>query len=124
MDYEVFILARMREEYDHSGSTDVAVVHGIGRTGRLVTAQPPTGARRGGCSPHAAIARWNAGEPGLSPGPTGNIIPRSKSASPVPERASVGSGKLGMPWLRMHLASASAASFWLSDGAGGGPPPG
>jgi RND superfamily putative drug exporter len=37
MDYEVFILARMREEYDATGSTDGAVVRGIGRTGRLVT---------------------------------------------------------------------------------------
>jgi RND superfamily putative drug exporter len=37
MDYEVFILARMREEYDRTGSTDEAVVRGIGRTGRLVT---------------------------------------------------------------------------------------
>ena len=37
MDYEVFILARMREEYDATGSTDAAVVGGIGRTGRLVT---------------------------------------------------------------------------------------
>jgi RND superfamily putative drug exporter len=36
-DYEVFILARMREEYDATGSTDAAVVQGIGRTGRLVT---------------------------------------------------------------------------------------
>jgi putative drug exporter of the RND superfamily len=37
MDYEVFILSRMREEYDRTGSTDEAVVQGIGRTGRLVT---------------------------------------------------------------------------------------
>ncbi len=37
MDYEVFILARMREEYDATGSTRKAVVTGIGRTGRLVT---------------------------------------------------------------------------------------
>jgi putative drug exporter of the RND superfamily len=37
MDYEVFILARMREEYDVTGSTDSAVIRGIGRTGRLVT---------------------------------------------------------------------------------------
>jgi RND superfamily putative drug exporter len=37
MDYEVFILARMREEYDATGTTDTAVVRGIGRTGRLVT---------------------------------------------------------------------------------------
>jgi RND superfamily putative drug exporter len=37
MDYEVFILSRIREEYDATGSTDGAVVTGIGRTGRLVT---------------------------------------------------------------------------------------
>jgi RND superfamily putative drug exporter len=37
MDYEVFILARMREEYDQTSSTPQAVVRGIGRTGRLVT---------------------------------------------------------------------------------------
>jgi putative drug exporter of the RND superfamily len=37
MDYEVFILSRMREEYDRSGSTETAVIRGIGRTGRLVT---------------------------------------------------------------------------------------
>jgi RND superfamily putative drug exporter len=37
MDYEVFILTRVREEYDRTGSTDEAVVEGLGRTGRLVT---------------------------------------------------------------------------------------
>src|SRR4051794_902887 len=37
MDYEVFILARIREEYDATGDTDEAVIRGIGRTGRLVT---------------------------------------------------------------------------------------
>jgi RND superfamily putative drug exporter len=37
MDYEVFILARMREEYDKSGDTNQAVVAGLARTGRLVT---------------------------------------------------------------------------------------
>jgi len=37
MDYEVFILARMREEYDATGSTSAAVIGGLGRTGRLVT---------------------------------------------------------------------------------------
>jgi RND superfamily putative drug exporter len=37
MDYEVFILARVREEYDRTGSTDIAIVEGLGRTGRLVT---------------------------------------------------------------------------------------
>ena len=37
MDYEVFILTRVREEYDRSGSTNQAVTEGLGRTGRLVT---------------------------------------------------------------------------------------
>jgi putative drug exporter of the RND superfamily len=37
MDYEVFILSRVREEYDRGKSTDEAVIEGIGRTGRLVT---------------------------------------------------------------------------------------
>jgi putative drug exporter of the RND superfamily len=37
MDYEVFILARMREEYDRHGSTTQAIVEGMRRSGRLVT---------------------------------------------------------------------------------------
>jgi RND superfamily putative drug exporter len=37
MDYEVFILTRVREEYDRTGNTNEAVVEGLGRTGRLVT---------------------------------------------------------------------------------------
>jgi RND superfamily putative drug exporter len=37
MDYEVFILTRVREEYDVTGSARDAVVVGLGRTGRLVT---------------------------------------------------------------------------------------
>jgi RND superfamily putative drug exporter len=37
MDYEVFILARIREEYDKTGDTDEAVIYGLARTGRLVT---------------------------------------------------------------------------------------
>jgi putative drug exporter of the RND superfamily len=37
MDYEVFILSRIREEYDGARSTNAAVIEGMGRTGRLVT---------------------------------------------------------------------------------------
>ncbi len=37
MDYEVFILSRIREEYDGARSTNAAVIEGVGRTGRLVT---------------------------------------------------------------------------------------
>jgi putative drug exporter of the RND superfamily len=37
MDYEVFMLARLREEYDRCGDTDAAIVSALARTGRLVT---------------------------------------------------------------------------------------
>jgi RND superfamily putative drug exporter len=37
MDYEVFVLARMREEYDKTGSTPKAIVNALSHTGRLVT---------------------------------------------------------------------------------------
>lgn len=37
MDYEVFLLSRVREAYDATGSTQQAVVTGIGRIGRLIT---------------------------------------------------------------------------------------
>jgi RND superfamily putative drug exporter len=37
MDYEVFILARMREEYDRTKSTERAVIGSLAHTGRLVT---------------------------------------------------------------------------------------
>jgi len=37
MDYEVFILTRINEEYEITGDTGQAVVRGIGHTGRLVT---------------------------------------------------------------------------------------
>ena len=37
MDYEVFMLTRMREAYDATGSTDRAVELGLARTGKLVT---------------------------------------------------------------------------------------
>ena len=38
MDYEVFLLSRMKEEYDRTGDNDLAVATGLERTGRLVTA--------------------------------------------------------------------------------------
>ncbi|MDH6120982.1 putative membrane protein YdfJ with MMPL/SSD domain [Kitasatospora sp. GAS204A] len=37
MDYEVFILSRIREAFDRTGRTNDAVVEGVSRTGRLVT---------------------------------------------------------------------------------------
>jgi putative drug exporter of the RND superfamily len=37
MDYEVFLLSRIREAYDHHGSTNDAITEGLGRTGRLIT---------------------------------------------------------------------------------------
>jgi RND superfamily putative drug exporter len=37
MDYEVFLLTRMREAYDETGDTGQAIALGLGRTGKLVT---------------------------------------------------------------------------------------
>ncbi|MFG3023142.1 MMPL family transporter [Streptomyces sp. NPDC048254] len=38
MDYEVFVTSRIKELHDHGESTESAVVHGLGHTGRIVTA--------------------------------------------------------------------------------------
>jgi RND superfamily putative drug exporter len=38
MDYEVFLLSRMKEEYDRTGENDLAVATGLEKTGKLVTA--------------------------------------------------------------------------------------
>ncbi|MCT2591356.1 MMPL family transporter [Streptomyces sp. N2-109] len=38
MDYEVFLLSRIKEEYARTGRTDLAVAAGIGRTAPLITA--------------------------------------------------------------------------------------
>jgi RND superfamily putative drug exporter len=37
MDYEVFMISRMREAYDETGSTERAIELGLARTGKLVT---------------------------------------------------------------------------------------
>jgi RND superfamily putative drug exporter len=38
MDYEVFLLSRMREEWDAHHDNERAVAHGLERTGRIITA--------------------------------------------------------------------------------------
>ena len=38
MDYEVFLLSRMKEEYDRTGDNATAVADGLARTARLITA--------------------------------------------------------------------------------------
>lgn len=38
MDYEVFLVSRMREEYTHTGLARLSVVDGLGHSGRVVTA--------------------------------------------------------------------------------------
>jgi RND superfamily putative drug exporter len=37
MDYQVFLLSRIKERYDQTGSTDDAVEHGVSSTARLIT---------------------------------------------------------------------------------------
>ena len=101
MDYEVFILSRMREEYDATGSTDTAVIRGIGRTGRLVTraalimflafvamrAAPGTGSR--------PPPRRKQQQPGVLEGWSDLIkLSSAGAAHPGPTRAT-GSGRPG-----------------------------
>ena len=38
MDYEVFLLSRIKEEYDRTGDNVLSVARGLERTGRIVTA--------------------------------------------------------------------------------------
>jgi uncharacterized membrane protein YdfJ with MMPL/SSD domain len=38
MDYEVFLISRMREEWDRTHDNETAVAHGLERTGRIITA--------------------------------------------------------------------------------------
>ncbi|MEO1061504.1 MAG: MMPL family transporter [Actinomycetota bacterium] len=38
MDYEVFLLSRIKEEYDRTGDNDAAIVSGLAKTGSIVTA--------------------------------------------------------------------------------------
>jgi len=37
MDYEVFLLSRVREQWDRSGDNDLAVATGVQKTGRIIT---------------------------------------------------------------------------------------
>jgi RND superfamily putative drug exporter len=38
MDYEVFLLSRIKEEYDLTGSNNLSIVRGLSRTARVITA--------------------------------------------------------------------------------------
>jgi RND superfamily putative drug exporter len=38
MDYEVFLLSRIKEEYDRTGDNATAVAHGLAATARVITA--------------------------------------------------------------------------------------
>ena len=37
MDYEVFLLSRVREQYDRTGDNELAIVTGVQKTGRIIT---------------------------------------------------------------------------------------
>src|SRR5439155_27061637 len=37
MDYEVFLLSRIKERYDRAGDSDAAVASGLQRSGRIIT---------------------------------------------------------------------------------------
>ena len=66
MDYEVFLLSRVREEYLRTGDSDAAVVDGIAKTARVITSAapsarpapdgaPPAGRRRRAAPPVAPV---------------------------------------------------------------------
>jgi RND superfamily putative drug exporter len=38
MDYEVFLLSRIREEWERRGDNDAAIAYGLEHTGRIITA--------------------------------------------------------------------------------------
>ena len=38
MDYEVFLVSRIREEYERTGDTRIAVTRGLARTAKVITA--------------------------------------------------------------------------------------
>jgi RND superfamily putative drug exporter len=38
MDYEVFLLSRVKEEYDRTGDNELAVADGLAKTARVITA--------------------------------------------------------------------------------------
>ena len=59
MDYEVFMLSRMREAYDGTGSTDKAIELGLARTGKLVT--------RSSCSRSASRPESSSTRPSSAP---------------------------------------------------------
>ena len=54
MDYEVFMLTRMREAYDETGDTKQAISLGLARTGKLVTKR----------SARAHVRSFSASRPG------------------------------------------------------------
>ena len=71
MDYEVFLLSRIREEYDRTGDNPIAVADGLGHTARVITAAALIMATRASrwhrrprsaapCSPHGSRRRGRA----------------------------------------------------------------
>ena len=55
MDYQVFLLSRIRERFDQSGDTRDAVAHGIGRTAGIITGAALIMVA---CSPASPAASW------------------------------------------------------------------
>jgi hypothetical protein len=76
IDYEVFLVSRMREAYVHSGEARESVVAGYGHSGRVVTAAAVIMARRRRSASGPTISaaateagpRWGPGA--MSPRPT------------------------------------------------------
>ena len=55
MDYEVFLLSRIREAWEETGDNDRAVAEGLQRSGRIITSRRCSWSS---CSPGSRRARW------------------------------------------------------------------
>ena len=81
----------------------------------------------GSLTPQSDAACWNAGDRGLNPDPSSNAIPCRSMIATAPAGSELGalvsgSGKSGMPCVRMHLANARAAARSPGAVTGGAPP--
>ena len=105
MDYEVFLLSRMREEYDATGSTGTAVVQGLGRVGQGELGEVGTRAKG---PPRRAKPAWRSAWPASRAGqrPSGRGAPLRRAtahdhaqvaAAGASEQAGGGRGTLAMP---------------------------
>ena len=99
MDYQVFLLSRIKERYDQTGDTREAVAHGIGRTAGIIT-----GAAAIMVVVFAGVASGEAGHvPADGIRPRGRHLPRRHHRADYPGTGGHGAAR------RLELVPASLA---------------